>query len=666
MYMKKFLLIFLIGQMLVCSFIYGQSFYDIYFLNNMGVAHYNTYYLEEANGVNLGYLYDELMARHISVEIIKEPISMDGIQRYEVYDTKDILVSPIKPLSQEKEIKYQSLNKEDFSDSTGKFKTNASLKQIKAITQKLGITIKPIKKDKISYFQVAKNNAMNLLILLIITQFTLLIYTMSRMKVNAIKKLNGFSSSIMVVDSFSEFIPMQFIACLVTFFLHLSYCLLNRKLSWDYVIGLFLTFIVIGLINILLLLLTQISIRFIDINAMMKNHMYSSTMNNAIHVVKIVFIVVVTISISLLTRELNNYNASVHKINKYRMLSKYFTSNGFNSDEYDKVFSSHHHIDLLSKHVKNLYKEYEDKAILMDANITSIANDSYYQMHNTSFEKLNDSYTDNYVVVNKKYYDQYMNDVGLDGKRISLPQNQSVILVPERYKGNKKVDAFCHEQYNAMMNYDSYYQGQAEQDYHDFTIIYIKDNQLTPLLNTYLLETGKDIKNSIVFIDHGQFAGTWYLSEISNGKLAFALKDRDEYKMLLNKYHLNNLLSAGTLLTPLSDDIRYYEFLVYQSFVFVILFVITLMMIIFFSSYLEIMFNRKKFALKYLMGYSRIKSMKYQLCIEMIILALSLPLFIFKQNILIIFISVFLNLTLLFIMHNKLIIGNISDIMKGE
>ena len=245
--MKKFLLIFLIGQMLVCSFIYGQSFYDIYFLNNMGVAHYNTYYLEEANGVNLGYLYDELMARHISVEIIKEPISMDGIQRYEVYDTKDILVSPIKPLSQEKEIKYLSLKKEDFIDSTGKFKTNASLKQIKAITQKLGITIKPIKKDKISYFQVTKNNAMNLLILLIISQFTLLIYTLSRMKVNAIKKLNGFSSSRMVVDSFSEFIPMQFIACLVTFFLHLSYCLLNRKLSWDYVIGLLLTFIVIEL-----------------------------------------------------------------------------------------------------------------------------------------------------------------------------------------------------------------------------------------------------------------------------------------------------------------------------------------------------------------------------------------------------------------------------------
>lgn len=133
--MKKFLLIFLVGQMLVCSFIYGQSFYDIYFLNNMGVSHYNSYYVEEANGENLGQLYNELLARNISVEIIKEPVSMDGMQKYEVYDTKDISVSPLKPLSKEKEIKYLTLGKEDFIDSTGTFKTNASSKQLRDIAQ---------------------------------------------------------------------------------------------------------------------------------------------------------------------------------------------------------------------------------------------------------------------------------------------------------------------------------------------------------------------------------------------------------------------------------------------------------------------------------------------------------------------------------------------------
>ena len=89
----------------------------------MGVSHYNSYYVEEANGENLGQLYNELLARNISVEIIKEPVSMDGIQKYEVYDTKDISVHPIKPISKEKEIKYLTLDKEDFIDSTGKFKT---------------------------------------------------------------------------------------------------------------------------------------------------------------------------------------------------------------------------------------------------------------------------------------------------------------------------------------------------------------------------------------------------------------------------------------------------------------------------------------------------------------------------------------------------------------
>lgn len=664
--MKKFLLIFLVGQMLVCSFIYVQSFYDIYFLNNMGVRHYNAYYVEEANGENLGQLYNELLARNISVEIIKEPVSMDGMQKYEVYDTKDISVSPLKPLSKEKEIKYLTLGKEDFIDSTGTFKTNASSKQLRDIAQKLGITISPVKNDKVSYMQVAKNNAVNLLILLLISQFILLAYTISRMKVNAIKKLNGFSSGRMIVDSFSKFIPMEFIAFGVTFLFHFSYCMLNKNVSRDYFIGLLITFCVVGIMNIIQLMFTQFSIRSIDINAVIKNHIYSPTMNNAIHVIKIVFILVVTISISILSHQLKNYNASVHTINKYRVLSKYFTSNGFNSDEYDKVFSDHNHIEHLAKNVKSLYREYDNQALLVDANMTSITNDAYYQMHQTSFEKLNDSYTDNYVVVNENYYERYMNFVGVNGKKLSLPKDQAVILVPEKYKGDKDVEAFCHEQYNAMMNYDNYYLGKAEQDHHDFQIIYIQDHQITPLLNEYLLETGKEIRNAIVFIDHRQFAGTWYLSEISNGKLAFELKDRDAYKMLLKKYDLNNLLLAGTILTPLSDDIRYYEFLVYQSFVFVALFVITLIMIIFFSNYLEIMVNRKRYALKYLMGFSRIKSMKYQLIIEMIILVLAIPLFLLQQNILIIFVSVFLDFVLLFIMFNKLILWNISEIMKGE
>ena len=664
--MKKFLLIFLIGQMLVCSFIYGQSFYDIYFLNHMGSEKLNSYYLEEANGANLGSLYDELLKQNTSIEVIKEPISMDGVQRYEVYDTCNVSVSHVIPISKEKKIEYLKLKKEDFVDSTGKFKVDMSDKQIQEIASKLNLTIKRYHNNSVSYFQAIRNNSVNLVILILISQFMLLVYTFSRIKINAIKKLNGFSSLRMVVDSFHEFIMMELVATGITILAHFIYCAVHNVLSIKYFMGLILAILIVWIFTIIQLLFTQISIRYINISSMIKNQVYSSLWNNVMNIIKIVFILAVTISISLLTNEIVEYNHALKQIECYRSLAKYYTSSGFNSDEYDKVFSDNDMINEISQNVKHLYNQYYDKSILIDANISNIASDSYYEVHNISFEELNSSYKDNYVVVNKNYYYKYMNFLDEKGHKISIPDDKAVILVPEKYKKNKNVEKFCSEQYNSMMNYDCFYKGEEEKKFRDFTIIYVEDEQVTPLLNEYLLETGKEIKNSIVFIDNRKFGGTWYLSELSNGKLAFELSDRDEYEVLLTKYKINNLLSAGTMLTPLTENIRYYEFLVYQSTVFVVLFVITLFMILFFSNYLEVMVNRKRYALKYLMGFSKLKSICGQLIIELVILLLAIPLWVFRQNILTIIVCVLLDLVFLLIMRNHLIIHHVSDIMKGE
>ena len=652
--------------MFVCSFIYGQSFYDIYFLNNMGDENLNSYYLEEANGTSLGNLYDELIKQKKSIEVVKEPISTDGIQEYEVYDTDDISISPVIPVSKEKKVSYLRLSKEDFADSTGKFKSDISYEQIQSISNKLNLTIKECDDNNISYFQAIKNNAVNLIILILISQFILLVYTFSRIKINAIKKLDGFSSLKMILDSFNEFLPMELLATGITILIHVAYFSFNKRLSITYFVGLIIAILIVWVFTIIQLLFTQISIRYININSMIKNQVYSSVWNNVMNVIKIVFIIAVTISISLLTNELKGYNKSLERIEGYRSLAKYYTSNGFNADEYDKLFADNDSIEKLSKAVKNLYDKYYSKSILIDANITNIASDSYYKIYKTNFNELNNSYKENYVVVNKNYYDKYMNFLDENGNRISISDSESVILVPQKYKQEKNVKQFCYEQYNSMMNYDCFYKGEQEKKFKDATIVYIRDEQTTPLLNEYLLETGEEIKNSIIFIDNGNFDGTWYLSELSNGKLAFELTDRDEYKMLLAEYEIDNLLSVGTLLTPLTEDIRYYEFLVYQSTVFVLLFVVTLFMIIFFSNYLEVMVNRKRYALKHLMGFSIIKNVKLQLIMELIVLILAIPLLVFKQNILIIILSVVLDIAILLIMIRHLIFNNVSEIMKGE
>ena len=168
-------------------------------------------------------------------------------------------------------------------------------------------------------------------------------------------------------------------------------------------------------------------------------------------------------------------------------------------------------------------------------------------------------------------------------------------------------------------------------------------------------------------MDNGcYFGGTWYLQEVSNGKLSFELGDRNAYKDLLKKYSLDKLLSAGTLLTPLSTQIRYYEFIILQSGVFAFLFSLTLLMIIYFSNYLEVIVNRKKYALKYLSGYSLIRSLKEPIATEAIIILFGIILSAAGIFTVPLYLSVIVSMAIILIMHQNMIVRNVTDIMRGE
>lgn len=156
------------------------------------------------------------------------------------------------------------------------------------------------------------------------------------------------------------------------------------------------------------------------------------------------------------------------------------------------------------------------------------------------------------------------------------------------------------------------------------------------------------------------------MEELAKGKLSFKLPDRSEYQKMLVKYSLNEMLSSATLLTPLSDDIRYYEFIVDQAIVFVILFIATLILIVYFSCYLEIMINRKKYAIKYLMGFSNFKILQSQLFYDLLLLIITFFLLALKQNISAMIIGIVADLIFIIMIFNKEIIKSISDIMKGE
>ena len=664
--MKKLLLMFLIGQMLVISFIYGQSIYDIYLLNNMGADGLASYYAEEASGSDLESLYDVLMENGASVEIIKEPITNDNILEYDVYDSDNISVRHKVPVSKDKRILYKKLNKDEFVDSVGRFKSDIGESEIREIYDTLGINIKKYSQDDVEYGQVLKNNAINFIILILLSQFVLFVFTFSRIKINAIKKLNGFSPLRMIMDSFREFIRMEVIAATIVIFIHVIYLCVNKSVCSSYIIGLLITVVASTLLAFLQLLVTQFSIRLIDVSSMIKNKMYSNLWCVAMNVIKVVFIVAITISVSFLMTEYKGYRSVLEKAEEYKSLNRFYTSNGYNADEFDVIFSDNDAIDEISKNMKHFYIDNYSRSILVDSNITSFATENYFEIYNTDFDQLLESYSDNYVVVNRNYLENYLDLVDESGEKIVCREDTPTVLIPEKYRNNEDVKDFCRDQLKTFVNYDKIYKRMPEEEIEDINFIYIKNDQSITIPDSFLLTNDEVITNSIVFVDNGYFDGTWYLQEVSNGKLSFEFEDRNEYKNLLEKYSLDKLLSAGTLLTPLSEQISYYEFIILQSGVFAVLFSLTLLMIIYFSNYLELIVNRKKYALKYLSGYSLFRSRREPIVTEVIIILFGIILSAVGIFTIPLYLSVIVSMVIMLIMQRKMIVRNVSDIMRGE
>lgn len=664
--MKKFLQIFLICQMLVCSFIYCQSFYDIYTLNNLGVKGLESYYLEDVSGENLGKLYDSLINHNGIIEITKEPVTNNEKMLYEIYDTDNVNINKKVSITDDKQFKYYTLTRNDFIDSTGKFKTNLKYNEIKSISNSLSLSIKQLDNESISYSQVISNNLLNIVILLLLTQFVLFIYTLLRVKVNAVKKLMGFSNTRIIFESYTEFAKFLSLSAIITIVVHIIYFSIKDTLNSNYIIGLVLVILIVSAVNLLLLLVTVVSVKFLDISSVIKNKLFSNTLNMFVLIAKVCFVVIISLSISMFSNQYNQYSKSLKSIDKYKNLANYYTSNGYNSDEYDKVFNNTKSIEKVSSSMKQLYVNYADKLLLTYVNVMDNISNNYYQVTGVSFNELLASYSDNYSVLNKHYlknytmlYDEFRNKIDYD----LLPKG--TVLVPKQYKGNNEVNDFCKETYNDMINYDCFYTNKKISNKQlNVNIIYIDDNQQLNTLSKYQLQ-GKKIKNSIIFLDSGEFAGTWYLEAISNSNISLSLQDRDKFSSILTKYNLQKLLNAGTLMTPISEDIRYYEFTTYQSLVFVILFSVTLLFIVYLSNYLEIMTNRKKLAIKRLMGFSEVKSLLAQYISDVTLLFIVIIMNFINLNYVSALICILLDVLFLNIFYRKIIVNNVEGNLKG-
>lgn len=647
----------MVGQMLVLSFIYSRSIYDIYVLNNMENNDLQSYYLEETSGENLGKVFDELKSEKCQIEIIKKPVTDDHIIRYEIYDTDNVIVNKIAPSTSEKQIIYLELGRNDFVDSTGVFRCNLSADQMRKISNRMMIEIKPYKEETVNYMQVLENNALNLGVLFVLSLFVLFVYTYQRIKVNAIKKMLGYSGMRMVKESLSDFLKIELWALAITGIVQVITTILRRGLCTEFFVGLSIYSVVVIVTNIILLFITQISIKSIDIGAMIKNKVYTNAWNTLLYLFKTTFIIILTCVISVFSNYYTQLQQKEDKLNQYRNLNKYFTSNGCNSDEYDKVFSDAGRVQGISRKMKQLYSGNKKQILTMNINLEDLLNDNYLSLHNETEMDLMNSYEDNFAVLNKAYIIKKCGTLyDYNGEKIDVNSlGKGTILIPEMYKG-KSVENYCRQQYLDMVNYDEFnnVKNKRKSDMNN-TIIYIKNNQKIEMLMPDFDKAETEIKNSIIYLDSGEYGGTWYLDMLSNGKIAFLSDSRDLFSLQLKKVGLDKLINVGTLLTPVSDELNYYQFICQQAVMFIVLFAVTLLFVLYLSNYTGIMINRKQSAIKCLLGYSSWRVLEQDVILRAMLLLLVIPMISLKIKISIFLISIVLDYVFLCILFHRII-----------
>ncbi|GEM_PF-431321 len=674
--MKKFLSIFLIVQMLLFSYIFNQSVYPIYMLNNFGDSNLKSYAIENSTGNALKDFYEYFDKTYLEedlakLQIIKMPMTSLNNTTYEIYHSKLADLSKEKSISKDKTFIYLNLEEEDFIDNTGVFYTDLSIEQLNTIGKHLNISIKEHNESTVEYDEILKLNGLDFAVLMILTILVLFIYTFMRIKVNALKKMIGFSPFRMILDSCKEFIFINLFSIILAIIVHAVYYSINHIFVMKYYIGLLIGLLLIVLLNVCLLFLTQISIRFIDISSMIKNKVYSDRLVYTLQGTKFLLIIIITITLNVTLSNYSSYKESVDNLDRYRELDNFYTGKGYNSQEYDKVFLDKNELTYISSNMKNLYDDLNSNSELLfeSVNMVSYISSTNLNSDNTSIDNLMNSYKKNYVILNNNYINKFLELKDDNNKPLgNLSINEPCILVPKKYKDKEsEVKKYYIDMYNDLVNYDVYegVPSDSKKNISDIKILYLNNDINYEFFLLKNNDNYKTIKDSIILLDTGQFSGLYYLNCLSNQQLSFLLDNREIFSKKLYEYKLHNLINAATLLTPYMDEINFNKFVMLQSLMFSIIFIITLLFVLYTANYTEIMVNKKRFAIEYTMGFTSVRSLFPNLVITIIMSCLIIPAYLFNINVYIYILILIIDLMLLFSLYKIFIIKNAHEVLKG-
>lgn len=595
--MKKFLKIFIFLEIILFAYIFNTSIYNIYEKNNISSENLKGYVLEETSPEILNKFYTIFTEEYSQnkLELINNTLTSTDKSIYDLYCYPLNEFVQKQPISKSILLQYHELKKEDFLDSVGVFYTDLRADEIKEIESQLSVAISDFQNEAIPYRMVLKLNLFNFVILYIVLQIIYCIYTSYSLKKIGIKKSMGFSTVHILKEQITSIIKYFVVICSVLICLLNLYYALTNRFEFSYLATSLLFFTIILAINIICVLITSILIKFVSLEAMIKNKTLNSGINIIVQAVKIVFSIIITITIISLLNQGNSFKQSQKAVLDYKYLDGYYTANGFNSSEYDYALANK---DILESYSEQTLEMYNDNHSLL----CDFSKGSALQISRPYYEQ-------QLVIANRNYLSEFSN-VQLNGKPLGEDIfNEPTVLVPHKYKSDENsIKEYIKQEYFRLMNYDQFYKIPGEEKSIDkFNVVYIDDDS-TVKVNT---ENGfSDMTDPIIIVDTGDFGGLYYLDSLNRRCLFFQMESREEFSSLLAEYNFEKLVTAGTLLTPYLMQLENVKFVLKTLTMFTIVFIVSLLFILYISNYVDIVVNRKRYAAKEILGFSHFRTLK--------------------------------------------------------
>lgn len=542
------------------------------------------------------------------------------------------------------------MQKEDFLDSVGVFYTDLPNDAIKEIASRLSVAINNFESDSIPYSMVLELNLVNFIILFIVIQIIYCIYTSYSLKKIGIKKSMGFSTIHILKEQITDIIKYYSVVCLVLLLLLNTYYALTNRYASSYVITSALFFIGVLAINILCVLMTSILIKFVSLEAMIKNKTLNNGTNVVVQAVKIAFSVIIAITIISLLNQGNSFRQSQQAVLDYKYLDGYYTANGFNSSKYDYALANTNILENYSKQASEMYNHNHSLLCDFKTDDGSQTSRPYYEQQ--------------LAIANRNYLNDFSN-IKLNGKPLEEDKfNEPTVLVPHKYKNDEQsIKEYIKQEYFRLMNYNQFYGIPGEERTIDkFNIVYI-DDASTIKANT---ENGfSDIADPIIIVDTGDFAGLYYLDSLNTRCLFFQMESREDFSSLLSEYGLEQLVTAGTLLTPYLMQLENVTFIIKTLTMFMIVFIVSLLFILYISNYVDIFVNRKKYAAKEILGFSHSRTLKNRYIVWGIGLIISVTLTAINHYFAFIFVIIFIDYIFCELPYRTYISNALYEIEKG-